>query len=71
NPGQLLREALRGGGFTENIRVDAFPALGGFSSLLFPLLAAVILAVLATVFRRGHELRQEEQRLREEQVLTI
>lgn len=68
---QLLREALRGSGFTANIHVDPFSTAGGIFGWLFPLLAAVILAVLATVFRRGHELRQEEQRLREEQVLTI
>lgn len=37
----------------------------------WPLLLAAALAVLATVFRRGHDLRETERQLRQEQELTI
>lgn len=36
-----------------------------------PLLVWAVCAVLAAVFQRGHDLREQERRLREEQELTI
>lgn len=73
-PVTALQTALKGSPNIQVVQQVANYTVGGLSFFginLTPLLVAALLAVLATVFQRAHDLREAERLLRTEQELTV
>lgn len=73
-PAAALEGTVKGLPDVQVVRQVFNSTIGGLNILgidLTPLLVAALLAILATVFQRAHDLREAERALRAEQELTV